>query len=33
LAGIGARGALIILLTVLALWVIWRNPKPEEAAD
>jgi len=29
LAGIGVRGAMIILLTVLALWVIWRNPKSE----
>ena len=33
LAGIGARGALIILGTVLALWVIWRNPKKDEAED
>jgi signal peptidase len=28
LAGIGARGALIILGTVVALWAIWRTPKP-----
>jgi len=31
LAGIGPRGALIIIATVLALWVIWRNPKSDDA--
>ncbi|HEX4820103.1 MAG TPA: signal peptidase I, partial [Acidimicrobiales bacterium] len=31
LAGIGVRGAAIILGTVVALWVIWRSPKKVEA--
>ena len=33
IAGIGARGALIILATVAALWAIWRKPKEEDTEN